>query len=200
MYAGLFIAVAAIVYVRCDNQLVGSVLFSVGLLSCVCYKLYLCTGRANRPWRSLICKDPYPCSYSFWTELVLWLALYAINCFFALTFGLIAKHAIDVSKASDIVATKISHPWYWILFMGLLCGLLIQAGVHAARKSVGGLAMVVLCVTAFLMLGGEHCVADAAFIGMAQLSDWSDVLGCLKLVSLAGAGNLLAGLPFYDEW
>ena len=201
MYAGIFIAVAAILYVRCDNPVVAAILFSVGLLSCLIYQAPLCTGRAHRPWHEFYM--PYtksmPRIYCWMREQSDWLLLYVINCWFALWFGCCARLCIDVDKAVDIVQTKISHPWYWILFMGLLCGVLIQCGVHAFNQRREYWPIVVICVTAFLMLGAEHCVADAAFVGMCLGRDCCGHefgFGVVKLIGLSGLGNLLAGAMF----
>ena len=202
MLAGIFIAVAAILYVRCDNPSVGAVLFSVGLLSCLIYQAPLCTGKAHRPWHELY--HPYtknmPRIYCWMLEQSAWLILYVINCWFALVIGDLARLCIDVDRAVDIAQTKISHPCYWILFMGFLCGVLIQSGVHAFNKRREYWPFVVLCVTAFLMLGAEHCVADAAFVGMCIGRDCCNPefgVGCAKLLALSGLGNLLAGALFY---
>ena len=84
--------------------------------------------------------------------------------------------------------------------MGFLCGVLIQIAVHAWGNCRGGLPVVVLAVAAFLLQGGEHCVADAAFIGMQDsCHGLHDGLGCAKLIGVAGLGNLLAGVLFYDN-
>ena len=200
MYAGIFIAVAAILYVRCDNPIIGAVLFSVGLLSCLLYRAPLCTGRAHVPWYELMHAKPGRRLYAWCQEQALWNLLFVTNCIFAMWLGMVANVCIDVSRAAELVAAKIAHPWYWILFMGLLCGILIQCAVHAWDKSRGGLPMVVLCVSAFLMLGAEHCVADAAFVGMIiprEKPDWDTGLQCAKLIGLSGLGNLLAGALFW---
>ena len=202
MLAGIFIAVAAILYVRCDNPIVGAVLFSVGLLSCLIYHEPLCTGRVNEPWHAL-CEKPiagvprYIIWLGRWSG---WMYLYALNCWFALAVGSCASLCIDVDRAVDIVQTKISHPWYWILFMGFLCGILIQAGVHAFHQKREYWPFVVLCVASFLMMGAEHCVADAAFVGMCIGRDCCGPdfsARCCELLALSGLGNLLAGLLFY---
>ena len=200
MNAGIFIGLAAVLYVRCENPVVSSVLFSVGLLACLLYQEPLCTGRANQPWYAITHRNDKYCLYKWYEIMSLWWILYAINGFFALWLGCVSRLCIDVSRANDIVMAKLEHPWYWMLFMGFLCGLFIQIAVHAWDKSRGGWPIVVLCVAGFLLLGGEHCVADAAFIGMmTPCGDWSVALGCAKLVLLAGLGNLLAGVIFWRE-
>ena len=202
MYAGIFIAVAAILYVRCDNPIVGAVLFSVGLLSCLVYQAKLCTGCANEPWHQLSrpLTDPKVRIWLWMQEQSLWLLLYVINCVFAMWLGGCARICIDVDRAVDIVQTKISHPWYWILFMGLLCGICIQCGVHAFRKSREYWPFVVLCVASFLLMGAEHCVADAAFVGMCICREENTLefgFKCAELIGVSGLGNLLAGALFY---
>ena len=200
MYAGIFIALAAIVYVRCDNQIVGSLLFSVGLLACLSHGAALCTGRANQPWRALIRQDDKNALYPWWQMFAVWLGLAVINGISAAGLGFLASICIDTTRATAIVEAKLSHPWYWMLFMGFMCGLLIQLAVHSYNKCSCHWPIVVMCVMSFLLLGGEHCIADAAFIGMMQpTGDWHTCLGCLKLMTLAGLGNLLAGVLFYNE-
>ena len=201
MYAGIFIAVAAILYVRCDNPVVAAILFSVGLLSCLIYGEPLCTGRVNKPWYALLIPIEGTPRIARWSGAMSgWLWLYVVNCCYALWLGCCARLCIDVNRAVDIVQTKISHPWYWILFMGVLCGILIQCGVHAFNQRREYWPVVILCVTAFLVLGAEHCVANAAFVGMCIGRDCYDPAfgwGCAKLLALSGLGNLLAGALFY---
>lgn len=203
MYAGIFIGLAAIVYVRCENPIVGAVLFSVGLLACLLdynERSALCTGRANQPWHALLCKKDPRNLYPWYQMFGLWWTLFAINGFFALWMGVMARLCIDCGKINAIMEVKLGHPWYWILFMGFLCGLLIQVAVHAFKGPSNYWPIVVLCVAAFLVLGGEHCIADAAFIGMWQSpGGWENSLACIKLVMCSAVGNLLAGALFYNK-
>lgn len=202
MNAGIFIALAAILYVRCPDRILGSFLFSTGLLACLLYKAGLCTGIVNQPWHELY--RPSRRDLGRWTSWLAyqsaWWVVFVINGFFALWLGCMARLCIDVSAVNAIVAAKIAHPWYWILFMGFLCGSLIQIAVHAWDKSRGGWPIVVLCVAAFLLMGGEHCIANAAFIGMQDGDNgWEYALGCVKLVGISAIGNNLAGALFYKE-
>lgn len=199
MHAGIFIALAAIAYARCDNPVVGSLLFSVGLLGCLTLDAPLCTGRANQPWYVLTHRKDARCVYTWWETFSLWWGLFAINGFFATWLGVLARLCID-TNANTIIEAKLSHPWYWMLFMGFLCGLLIQIGVHAYKHRHENWPVVVLCVMAFMLLGGEHCIANAAYIGMMTPSgDWGVALQCVKLLMLSAVGNLLAGAIFWGQ-
>lgn len=212
MLAGIFIGVASILYARCDNPIVGAVLFSVGLLACLIHNTepawynhnidhaWLCTGKANYPWYALFHRNQFIAWQCVCMEFAGWLRLFAINGFFALWIGIMARLCIDCGRINDIMANKLSHPWYWILFMGFVCGILIQIGVRAYKSSSTYWPIVSMCVAAFLLLGGEHCIADAAFVGMWQSpGGWGAAISCVKLVGLSAVGNLLAGVLFCDK-
>ena len=84
--------------------------------------------------------------------------------------------------------------------MGFVCGILIQIGVRAYRSSRTYWPIVSMCVAAFLLLGGEHCIADAAFVGMWQSpGGWNAAISCVKLIGLSAVGNLLAGALFCNR-
>ena len=120
MLAGIFIGVASILYARCDNPVVGAILFSVGLLACLNHDTkpaWLCTGKSNYPWFALFHKNQFKTWLAVCKEFAGWFEIFAINGFFALWIGVMARLCIDCGRIDSIMAIKLSHPWYWILFI-----------------------------------------------------------------------------------
>ena len=81
-----------------------------------------------------------------------------------------------------IVGAKWLNPWYYYIFSGICCGILMTI----ATKKETPLWVSSLCVMAFILAGFNHCVADWFYIGAA----WSNLLKWFCIV----IGNFLGGI------
>lgn len=150
--AGALIALAGLIYLKTENKIIGSFLFSLGLCSVVVVSAKLYTGAIGyvNSWRSL-------------GQAMIMLVF---NLLTAYVMGLIFRGIYGTIPAMD---SRLVKAWYEIFFDALGCGACIFIGVELYKKTKSFLP-VVLCVMAFILAGFEHCVADAMYLGISEPS------------------------------
>lgn len=147
----------------------GSLAFSLGIvLVCVC-GLMLYTGKIGYMFReSLFAKDgkaaPLP------HRALSLAAILAGNAVGAFALGLAARWLSPAQTAESlaaIVASRNAAGTWETLLRSVLCGVLVYAGVDLYARFKGGLgvALVAACIAAFVLLGFDHCVANAFYWG-----------------------------------
>lgn len=149
---GLAACVNALVKQAINGDLgtvVGSLMFSVGLIAVVLLQANLYTGKIG---------------YVDDKEK-------AINAALALVSNLIGAIAVGSlmlwgNGGIDMVSAKLSEPIHAWFLNGLGCGALIYLAVECHSKSKSVLTLI-LPVMAFILAGFSHCVADAAYWAMS---------------------------------
>lgn len=196
--AGFLISIGAGVYLTLGRGLAGSLMFSVGLLSIILFRLPLFTGAigfatpSKLPELFAIC---LPC-----------------NILGAGFGGALLSQATPL--VSDHAAVLIAHkltltPWDGFC-RGIVCGALMLVAVlpwprnaseYSVRRSDTATksALTIMAVATFLLLSGEHCIAFAAFWSMSGCPDfWTALPWFLSAVAgnAVGAWCLRAGIIF----
>ena len=158
-FAGLLIGLAAIVFVLIKQALpepygliVGSCMFSIGLISVILLEAYLFTGKVGY----INSKE----------TLINGLISLPVNLIVAFAVGLIFR---AIMGTQTLMNAKLALPWYEVLFKGIITGALIYLAVEL-YKHVKSLIVVILPVMAFILSGSLHCIAEAAYIGMCELN------------------------------
>lgn len=161
--AGCCIGIGGTVYLKVGG-VAGAVLFSIGLITVVCYKLKLYTGAAGFVTRSNI------------GELLPILLGNIIGC---VLLSLLPTKV----DASAIIATRAACEWYNAFFLAIGCGVLMTIAVTFAREDKW--LPLLFAVPVFILCGFYHCVADAFFyaVGWEHLS--TDVIP-VYLATVAG--------------
>jgi nitrite transporter len=99
-------------------------------------------------------------------------------------------------------ATKMTLPFWPLLFRGILCNWLVCLGVWCAQRAQsesGRLIMIFWCLFAFIGAGFEHSVANMTLLGIALFVphadpvSWTGFLANLVPVTL---GNIVGGAAF----
>jgi formate/nitrite transporter FocA (FNT family) len=154
IFAGIYIGTAGFGYLTAGVQsfgsLFGSILFALGLLAIVGYKLKLFTGTAG-----FIKRDDVG-------TLAIILIGNIIGCFL---MGLITRvspmsDAIQVA-ATNILNTRISTGVFGCGILAIGCGILMTTAVTFARQK--NFIPLLLSVPLFIVCGFPHCVADAFY-------------------------------------
>lgn len=186
--AGASIAIGGAIYLAVENKVVGAVFFSVGLFT-VCTKgLNLFTGKAvyifdNKPL--------------FLLDLaVIWvgnlLGAWGVAALLSLT-----RQADKLREtASALAETKAGDGLLSMFILGIFCNICIYIAVDSYGKNsheLGKYVGIVFGVTAFILAGFEHSVADMFYFAMAGRLFEGQVLVCLLVVSL---GNVVGGVVF----
>ena len=154
IFAGIYIGTAGFGFLASGIQsetygsLVGSVLFSLGLMAVVGYKLKLYTGTAG-----FINKNEIG-------QLFLILLGNIIGC---LCLGLHSRVSpMDIQAAAQkVLELRLNTGALRCGLLGIPCGLLMTTAVTFARK--GNMLPLLFAVPLFIVCGFTHCVADAFY-------------------------------------
>ena len=154
IFAGIYIGTAGFGFLASGIQsevygsLVGAVLFSLGLMAVVGYKLKLYTGTAG-----FINKNEIG-------QLFLILLGNIIGC---LCLGILSRVSpMDIQAAAQkVLELRLKTGALRCGLLGIPCGLLMTTAVTFARK--GNMLPLLFAVPLFIVCGFTHCVADAFY-------------------------------------
>ena len=160
IFAGVYIGIAAFGFLAAGAQspygnLIGAILFALGLLSIVGYKLKLFTGTAG-----FINKSEIP-------TLGIILLGNIIGCFlieFISSFSPLYD-AIHLA-AGNIINNRIQTGILGCGIIAIGCGLLMTTAVNFARQK--NYLPLMFAVPLFIICGFPHCIADAYYYLIAQ--------------------------------
>ena len=186
--AGAAIAIGGAIYLATENKVVGAIFFSVGLFT-VCTKgLNLFTGKAvyifdNKPL--------------FLVDLaVIWIGNLAGAWAVAALLSLTRQTGKLTEAASALAETKAGDSLLSLFILGIFCNICIYIAVDSYGKNsheLGKYVGIVFGVTAFILAGFEHSVADMFYFAMAGRLFEGRALVCLLVISL---GNIVGGVLF----
>lgn len=150
--AGLLIGLGNIVRLTTENQYVGALLFSLGLLSIICFNLHLFTGKVGFYDKKK--------QKGFLSTILLG------NLMGSLVITIIAILArpnflINIQKVANL---KFANNAISIFFLAALCGICMQIAVQSKNVII-----VIFSIMAFVLCGFEHCVADFPFLMVIPL-------------------------------
>jgi formate/nitrite transporter FocA (FNT family) len=154
IFAGIYIGVAGFGFLASGIQseiygpLVGAVLFCLGLMAVVGYKLKLYTGTAGYINKNEV------------GELFLILLGNILGCFLAALFSRVSPMDIQAA-AQNIVELRLRTGALRCGILGIGCGLLMTTAVTFAREK--NLLPLLFAVPLFIVCGFTHCVADAFY-------------------------------------
>ena len=183
VFAGIYIGVAGFGFLASGLQsqvygsLVGSVLFCLGLLAVVGYRLKLYTGTAGY------------ISMNETGELFLILAGNILGC---LLVALLSRMSpLDIqSAAQNILELRLRTGALNCGLLGIGCGLLMTTAVTFAREK--NYLPLLFGVPLFIVCGFTHCVADAFYYLAAPLAFWkAHALEILAVYVCIVLGNLI---------
>ena len=154
--AGLLISLAGIVYLNCPDKIVGSLLFSLGLISVILLEANLFTGKIGYANSKRSILDS--------------LLILVFNLVAATIVGLIYRCGSDV--AAPITESKLlvfSESWWLTGLKSIGCGAAIYLAVEGYKKSKS-LIPVILGVMVFILAGWNHCIADCFYMAAGSSS------------------------------
>lgn len=161
LLAGCFIAFGCISFLAAKNNILGSFLFSLGLISVILQKGALYTGRIG--YLDSIGKVPEMLFILCSNLLAIW-----VVCF------LFARYSGITLDVSAIIEQKNSELWHESLLRSIGCGAMMFIAVEGyARSHSKSLLTVVLPVMTFILCGFDHCIANYGYFAMANIVfDW----------------------------
>ena len=186
--AGIAISLGCIVFLSISNKVAGSVLFATGLLTILNFNLNLFTGKA-----------PYMCnnklSYSIFV-LIVWLGNFAGAWVTSNAVRLTSVHSKIIDQCTALAVSKSADSLSSLFNLGIFCGMLMFIAVDVFNKnkhtnSISAVILTIFCVSAFILAGFEHSIADM-FYFMLVLS-FKDYIVPLLVISI---GNIIGGNIF----
>ena len=173
--AGLLISLAGVVYLNCPDKIVGSLLFSLGLISVILLEANLFTGKIGyvNSKRSILDS----------------LLILVFNLVAATIVGLIYRCGSDA--AASIAESKLlvfSEAWWLTGLKSIGCGTAIYLAVEGYKKSKS-LIPVILGVMVFILAGWNHCVADCFYMAAGSSSTLA-----IPYLSVVIVGNSIGSL------
>ena len=174
VFAGFLIALGGCAKLYSADPLVGSVLFSIGLISVILTACSLYTGKIG----FLKSAQDAPGL----------LIMLAGNILGAWLLGVIMNPLLK-EAAQKVAEAKLSAGWLETLIRAFACGVLIYLAVELFGR-YKSLFVIVLPVTIFVYCGFEHCIANVFYLAAAGVTS----LKALGFVALCIAGNSIGSL------
>ena len=154
--AGLLISLAGIVYLNCPDKIVGSLLFSLGLISVILLEANLFTGKIGYVNSKQSILDS--------------LFILVFNLVTATIVGLIYRCGSNAAASiADLKLSIFSEAWWLTGLKSIGCGAAIYLAVEGYKKSKS-LIPVILGVMVFILAGWNHCIADCFYMAAGSSS------------------------------
>ena len=193
IFAGIMIGIAGTVYLRVDNNIVGSFLFSIGLLVICMYGMNLYTGKIGYIFIN---------SFNYIYELLVTIIGNFIGTFLVARLVLLTRFKDVSDKALEIVNLKLNDNLFSIFILSILCGVLMYIAVNNYKKinnEIGKYSCIFMCVMVFILCGFEHSVANMYYISVANLLSLKSLLYILIMILGNSVGSILIAL-YYNRF
>lgn len=186
--SGIYILIAAVVYLIVGNlysKLVGSMLFSLGLLVIVSKNYNLYTGKVGYLF-------PYK-KKGFLNILTIILG----NSIGIIVFGLLLNltNLGDLSEYAKLATIpKFDNTWYSALILSVFCGFLMYTaveGYNVIENEIAKVVIVVFAVMAFIMAGFEHSIANIAYVVLSKEISFKIILYLIIMIIGNGIGAII---------
>ena len=173
------IGVGAIAFLSVSDKVLGSFLFSIGLLTVCMYGMNLYTGKIGYIINNKV---------SYLKEVLLGLLGNLIGSLLVGNLALLTRNGAAIStKANDMCAIKLGDSLLSIFMLSAFCELLIHIAVNNYKKintEIGKYAGIFMCVMVFILCGFEHSIANMTYITIAGV--WSLKALLYELVMILG--------------
>ena len=159
--AGILVSVGCIVYLMCENKVIGSFLFSFGLFAILNLKLNLYTGKIGYLVTNLNGK--------YALELLITLAGNFLGTLFV-SFLISFTRLKIMYQVAAVTAVKLGDSYISMFILAIFCGMLMYLAVELFRSIesyVGKVLAVIFAVMIFILSGFEHCIADMFYFNLA---------------------------------
>ena len=168
--AGFAIGLGGWAYLMAPNPIIGSLLFSCGLLTVRIYGLHLFTGKIQY---MITQENPW-----YYYPLIL------LGNFFGVALIACLSHMVVHDAAAAVAAAKSAQTMSAALAKGIGCGMLMSFATYKNTP----LWATVLGVATFIIAGFNHCIADFYYMLVGGQFSVNLLLTIL--------GNIIGGLLF----
>lgn len=154
---GFLIGIGGTCFLSVDDKLIGSILFSVGLLAICTTNNLLFTGKA-----------------SYTLEKRYLVTILCGNFIGASLLGSMIRFCLPQlrDKAVLICQNKMTEGLR-IIPLGILCNILIYFAVEGYKRKQT--ILLIMCVVAFIICGFEHCIANMYYFAVANIVSYKGI-------------------------
>lgn len=182
--AGLSISLAGLIYLSLDNQIIGAILFSIGLFTIYTFGFNLYTGK--------VCYIPYHKPIYLIEIFIVLLGNIAGTVSMGYLFRY-TKQSKLIDKVSYIVEGKLSDTMISTFIMSILCGIMMCIAVMGylnIKDSIGRYFALIIPIMVFILSGYEHSIANLFYFSFANQWNWKTVIYMIIML----LGNMIGGL------
>ena len=174
--AGFMISIGAALYLTIGG-IFGALMFSIGLMTILYFKMSLFTGKAGllatREIKS--------------RQLSLIYLGNLIGCICGVALLMCAGLGSTLgAPAAAILLTRINNLWFENLALGVICGVLMYIAVKQYPTAP---YVTIMSVAAFILLGANHCIADMVYTIIAATGE--TVLPAITALLFTTFGNII---------
>lgn len=181
--AGSMISIGVTVKLCCSNQIIGALLFSIGLFF-ICYlDMSLFTGKIGY------------INKKNWTEYpLIWIGNF-VGCAISMILIRLSKPEIT-DTVNNVLNAKIHMDIIPLSILSLFCGVLMYLAVNNYKTSNSDnskLFGIIIAVVVFLLSGFEHSIANMAY-SVLYISNMNDFIECLRVIMISTVFNAIGSV------
>lgn len=192
-YAGLMISIGGIAYLAIPNKIVGSFIFSLGLLTVCMYQLNLYTGKIGY---ILVNKIKYIFELLF-TLIGNFLGTLVVGSIIRLTRY---QNYVDISR--NLIDIKLNDNLLSIFILSIFCGIIMYIAVNnykTSKDEIGKYIVIFMGVMAFILCGFEHCIANMFYFSIAGVFNLKVLLYLLVMIIGNSIGSIIIAF-YYNQF
>ena len=192
MLAGIYISIGCVAYVRSTDPIIGSLLFSIALVTINIFDLPLFTGRVYR----IVAAPQDRIMHVFLNLVAMWFCNFAGCYLAALVLRPIRYYDRMVEACASISYHRIMDGPVGLFMLGLGCNMLIYVSSRSYRErhDTVGTIMIVLSTMMFIICGFEHSIAMAFIMIMGNTSITQRILVLTPITLGNGIGAVIPAL------
>ena len=188
IYAGIMIGIGGTIYLSIANQVVGAILFAIGLLTICVYKMNLYTGMIGYILENKL---------GYLKTLIFTLLGNLLGTIIAALLILNTRIANISIRAREMAIIKISDNYLSIFILSAFCGILMYIAVNNFKKgedSIIKYLSIFICVVVFILCGFEHCIANMYYISLAKAWSFKSAISMLFMIFGNSVGAIIMSL------
>lgn len=188
IYAGIMIGIGGTIYLSIANQVVGAILFAIGLLTICVYKMNLYTGMIGYILENKL---------GYLKTLIFTLLGNLLGTIITALLILNTRMANISIRAREIAIIKICDNYLSIFILSVFCGILMYIAVNNFKKgedSIIKYLSIFICVVVFILCGFEHCIANMYYISLAKAWSFKSAISMLFMIFGNSVGAIIMSL------
>lgn len=176
--AGFMIGIGGTIYLSLDSRIIGSFLFSFGLITIVIQQLYLYTGIIG-----------YIKNYREIPEI---LTIIIGNFIGTYIIALVVSNSSLPISSINICQNKLLLSMNEIFMRSVLCGMVMFLAIDGYKKNKN-IMLLIIPVMIFILSGYEHSIANMFYFSLAHMLNLHSILYVFIMMLGNGIGAICFG-------